>query len=134
MLLLLLCRDMSNRGVCLCAEPSPEEKVQKLHTDIKFALKVDNPVRDADPVTPPGSGPRLTVFFLVVHQDIERCLQALEELEAVPVTSQILQRNAEVIATLKKVPLQSPAPSPHFFPHHDLRKILLFVDNLDPAI
>ena len=25
-------------------EPSPEEKLQKLHTDIKFALKVDNPV------------------------------------------------------------------------------------------
>lgn len=29
---------------CLCAEPSPEEKLQKLHTDIKFALRVDNPV------------------------------------------------------------------------------------------
>lgn len=30
--------------VCPYAEPSPEEKLQKLHTDIKFALKVDNPV------------------------------------------------------------------------------------------
>uniref|UniRef100_A0A671VIX7 Lens epithelium-derived growth factor integrase-binding domain-containing protein n=1 Tax=Sparus aurata TaxID=8175 RepID=A0A671VIX7_SPAAU len=59
-------------------EPSPEEKLQKLHTDIKFALKVDNP-------------------------DIERCLQALADLEAVPVTSQILHKNAEVIATLKKI-------------------------------
>lgn len=28
----------------LRAEPSPEEKLQKLHTDIKFALRVDNPV------------------------------------------------------------------------------------------
>uniref|UniRef100_A0A3Q3RM97 Lens epithelium-derived growth factor integrase-binding domain-containing protein n=1 Tax=Mastacembelus armatus TaxID=205130 RepID=A0A3Q3RM97_9TELE len=64
--------------VCVYAEPSPEERLQKLHTDIKFALKVDNP-------------------------DIERCLQALEELEAVPVTSQILHKNAEVIATLKKI-------------------------------
>uniref|UniRef100_A0A3Q2V898 Lens epithelium-derived growth factor integrase-binding domain-containing protein n=1 Tax=Haplochromis burtoni TaxID=8153 RepID=A0A3Q2V898_HAPBU len=36
-------------------------------------------------------------------EDIERCLQALEELEAVPVTSQILHKNAEVIATLKKI-------------------------------
>uniref|UniRef100_A0A8C7Y122 HDGF like 2 n=1 Tax=Oryzias sinensis TaxID=183150 RepID=A0A8C7Y122_9TELE len=62
----------------LYPEQSPEEKLQKLHTDIKFALKVDNP-------------------------DIERCLQALEELEAVPVTSHILQKNAEVIATLKKI-------------------------------
>lgn len=33
--------------MCPFAEPSPEEKLQKLHTDIKFALKVDNPVRDA---------------------------------------------------------------------------------------
>lgn len=32
--------------MCPFAEPSPEEKLQKLHTDIKFALKVDNPVRD----------------------------------------------------------------------------------------
>lgn len=59
-------------------EPSPDEKLQKLHTDIKFALKVDNP-------------------------DIDRCLQALDELAAVPVTSQILHKNAEVIATLKKI-------------------------------
>lgn len=59
-------------------EPSPEEKLQKLHTDIKFALKVDNP-------------------------DIERCLQALAELEAVQVTSHILQKNSDVIATLKKI-------------------------------
>lgn len=40
---------------------------------------------------------------LLCLQDIERCLQALEELKAVPVTSQILHKNAEVIATLKKV-------------------------------
>ncbi|CAB1331421.1 unnamed protein product [Coregonus sp. 'balchen'] len=59
-------------------EPTPDEKLQKLHTDIKFALKVDNP-------------------------DIERCLQALAELEAVPVTSHILQKNSDVIATLKKI-------------------------------
>lgn len=32
--------------MCAHAEPSPEEKLQKLHTDIKFALKVDNPVSD----------------------------------------------------------------------------------------
>uniref|UniRef100_A0A8C6T3S8 Lens epithelium-derived growth factor integrase-binding domain-containing protein n=1 Tax=Neogobius melanostomus TaxID=47308 RepID=A0A8C6T3S8_9GOBI len=62
----------------LIAEPSPEEQLQKLHSDIKFALKVDSP-------------------------DIERCLQALKELENVPVTSQILHKNAEVIATLKKI-------------------------------
>uniref|UniRef100_A0A673W9B1 Hepatoma-derived growth factor-related protein 2 n=1 Tax=Salmo trutta TaxID=8032 RepID=A0A673W9B1_SALTR len=59
-------------------EPTPDEKLQKLHTDIKFALKVDNP-------------------------DIERCLLALAELEAVPVTSHILQKNSDVIATLKKI-------------------------------
>lgn len=29
----------------LAPEPSVEEKLQKLHSEIKFALKVDNPVR-----------------------------------------------------------------------------------------
>ena len=29
---------------CAFTEATPEEKLQKLHTDIKFALKVDNPV------------------------------------------------------------------------------------------
>lgn len=43
-------------------------------------------------------------MVLSVLQDIERCLQALAELEAVPVTSHILQKNSDVIATLKKVP------------------------------
>ncbi|MGH0181083.1 UNVERIFIED_CONTAM: hypothetical protein FKN15_005753 [Acipenser sinensis] len=52
-------------------EPSPEEKLQKLHTDIKFALKVDSP--------------------------------ALEELGSVQVTSHILQKNTDVVATLKKI-------------------------------
>ncbi|XP_036833981.1 hepatoma-derived growth factor-related protein 2 isoform X2 [Oncorhynchus mykiss] len=69
-------------------EPTPDEKLQKLHADIKFALKVDNPN---------------TAMALSVLQDIERCLQALAELEAVPVTSHILQKNSDVIATLKKI-------------------------------
>lgn len=38
-----------------------------------------------------------------LFQDIEKCLQALEELSAVPVTSQILQKHSDVITTLKKV-------------------------------
>ncbi|KAG5847814.1 hypothetical protein ANANG_G00130190 [Anguilla anguilla] len=59
-------------------EPTPAERLQKLHTDIKFALKVDSP-------------------------DIERCLQALEELGTVQVTSHLLQKNPDVIATLKKI-------------------------------
>lgn len=77
----------------------------------------------------------MTGFLLLRYQDIERCLQALEELEAVPVTSQILQRNAEVIATLKKVCLPSLAESLRFFLHFDLLNFFfLFVDHLDPAI
>uniref|UniRef100_A0A8C9A5M8 Hepatoma-derived growth factor-related protein 2 n=1 Tax=Prolemur simus TaxID=1328070 RepID=A0A8C9A5M8_PROSS len=59
-------------------EPSVEEKLQKLHSEIKFALKVDNP-------------------------DIKRCLNALEELGTLQVTSQILQKNTDVVATLKKI-------------------------------
>uniref|UniRef100_A0A2K6CG44 Hepatoma-derived growth factor-related protein 2 n=1 Tax=Macaca nemestrina TaxID=9545 RepID=A0A2K6CG44_MACNE len=59
-------------------EPSVEEKLQKLHSEIKFALKVDSP-------------------------DVKRCLNALEELGTLQVTSQILQKNTDVVATLKKV-------------------------------
>ncbi|XP_068942889.1 hepatoma-derived growth factor-related protein 2 isoform X1 [Petaurus breviceps papuanus] len=59
-------------------EPSVEERLQKLHSEIKFALKVDNP-------------------------DVKRCLSALEELGSLQVTSQILQKNTDVVATLKKI-------------------------------
>ncbi|XP_077188283.1 hepatoma-derived growth factor-related protein 2 isoform X2 [Paroedura picta] len=59
-------------------EPTIEEKLQKLHSEIKFALKVDNP-------------------------DIKRCLSALEELGSLQVTSQILQKHTDVVATLKKI-------------------------------
>nr|6T3I_A Chain A, Hepatoma-derived growth factor-related protein 2 [Homo sapiens] len=60
------------------ASPSVEEKLQKLHSEIKFALKVDSP-------------------------DVKRCLNALEELGTLQVTSQILQKNTDVVATLKKI-------------------------------
>ncbi|NXE15939.1 HDGR2 protein, partial [Lophotis ruficrista] len=59
-------------------EPTVEEKLQKLHSEIKFALKVDNP-------------------------DIKRCLNALEELGTLQVTSHILQKHTDVVATLKKI-------------------------------
>lgn len=36
-------------------------------------------------------------------QDVKRCLSALEELGTLQVTSQILQKNTDVVATLKKV-------------------------------
>ncbi|XP_053317765.1 hepatoma-derived growth factor-related protein 2 [Spea bombifrons] len=59
-------------------EPTVEEKLQKLHSEIKFALKVDNP-------------------------DIQKCLNALEELGGLQVTSHILQKNTDLVATLKKI-------------------------------
>lgn len=36
-------------------------------------------------------------------QDVKRCLNALAELGTLQVTSQILQKNTDVVATLKKV-------------------------------
>ncbi|XP_059553100.1 hepatoma-derived growth factor-related protein 2 isoform X2 [Myotis daubentonii] len=68
----------SDRKVEKKKEPSVEEKLQKLHSEIKFALKVDNP-------------------------DVKRCLNALEELGTLQVTSHILQKNTDVVATLKKI-------------------------------
>lgn len=37
------------------------------------------------------------------EQDIKRCLNALEELGTLQVTSHILQKHTDVVATLKKV-------------------------------
>ncbi|XP_069818664.1 hepatoma-derived growth factor-related protein 2 isoform X2 [Dendropsophus ebraccatus] len=59
-------------------EPSVEEELQKLHTEIKFALKVDSP-------------------------DVQKCLDALEKLGSLQVTSCILQKNTDLVATLKKI-------------------------------
>ncbi|XP_056428225.1 hepatoma-derived growth factor-related protein 2 [Hyla sarda] len=59
-------------------EPSIGEQLQKLHSEIKFALKVDSP-------------------------DVQKCLDALEKLGSLQVTSCILQKNTDVVATLKKI-------------------------------
>ncbi|XP_069505466.1 hepatoma-derived growth factor-related protein 2 isoform X2 [Ambystoma mexicanum] len=69
---------ISDRRVEKKKEPSVEEKLQKLHSDIKFALKVDSP-------------------------DIKKCLDTLEELGSLQVTSHILQKNTDLVATLKKI-------------------------------
>ncbi|XP_066492480.1 hepatoma-derived growth factor-related protein 2 isoform X2 [Tiliqua scincoides] len=69
---------LSERRMEKKKEPTIEEKLQKLHSEIKFALKVDNP-------------------------DIKRCLSALEELGSLQVTSHILQKHTDVVATLKKI-------------------------------
>lgn len=45
-------------------------------------------------------------FFLSRSQDVKRCLNALEELGTLQVTSHILQKNTDVVATLKKVQLE----------------------------
>ncbi|CAH2292826.1 Hypothetical predicted protein [Pelobates cultripes] len=59
-------------------EPTVEDKLQKLHSEIKFALKVDSP-------------------------DIQKCLNALDELGSLQLTSHILQKNTDVVTTLKKI-------------------------------
>lgn len=44
------------------------------------------------------------VFFLhSSHQDVKKCLEALDEIGALQVTTQHLQKHSELIATLKKV-------------------------------
>ncbi|XP_040273682.1 hepatoma-derived growth factor-related protein 2 isoform X3 [Bufo bufo] len=59
-------------------EPNVEEELQKLHSEIKFALKVDSP-------------------------DVQKCLDSLEKLGSLQVTSCILQKNTDLVATLKKI-------------------------------
>ncbi|XP_069784947.1 hepatoma-derived growth factor-related protein 2 isoform X2 [Narcine bancroftii] len=59
-------------------EMTAEQKLQKIHTDIKHALKVDSP-------------------------DVKKCVEALEELQTLQVTAQLLQKHSDLVATLKKI-------------------------------
>ncbi|XP_067440964.1 PC4 and SFRS1 interacting protein 1a isoform X2 [Thunnus thynnus] len=59
-------------------EVSTDSKLQRLHSEIKISLKIDNP-------------------------DVKKCLEALDEIGALQVTTQHLQKHSELIATLKKI-------------------------------
>ncbi|XP_065813442.1 PC4 and SFRS1 interacting protein 1a isoform X3 [Labrus bergylta] len=59
-------------------EISTDSKLQRLHSDIKISLKIDNP-------------------------DVKKCMDALDEISALQVTTQHLQKHSELIATLKKI-------------------------------
>ncbi|KAL2098269.1 hypothetical protein ACEWY4_007476 [Coilia grayii] len=59
-------------------EISTEHRLQRLHGEIKMSLKIDNP-------------------------DVKKCLMALDELSSLQVSTQHLQKNCELIATLKKI-------------------------------
>lgn len=70
-------------------------------------------------------------------QDIKRCLNALEELGTLQVTSHILQKHTDVVATLKKVE-QRAEPSPGGVGSlpgpPGLRGSLLLLPGADPAL
>lgn len=54
-------------------------------------------------VGPPRCCPSSLCSLPPTVQDVKRCLNALEELGTLQVTSHILQKNTDVVATLKKV-------------------------------
>uniref|UniRef100_W5N1T1 PC4 and SRSF1 interacting protein 1 n=1 Tax=Lepisosteus oculatus TaxID=7918 RepID=W5N1T1_LEPOC len=57
---------------------STESRLQRLHGEIKISLKIDSP-------------------------DVKKCIEALDELGTLQVTTQHLQKHSELIATLKKI-------------------------------
>ncbi|KAM8880345.1 PC4 and SFRS1 interacting protein 1a isoform 3-T3 [Spinachia spinachia] len=59
-------------------ELSTDLKLHRLHSEIKISLKIDNP-------------------------DVKKCLDALDDIGALQVTTQHLQKHGELIATLKKI-------------------------------
>ncbi|XP_008315395.1 PC4 and SFRS1 interacting protein 1a isoform X2 [Cynoglossus semilaevis] len=59
-------------------EMSVDLKLQRLHNEIRISLKIDNP-------------------------DVKKCLEALDEISGLQVTTQHLQKHGELIATLKKI-------------------------------
>ncbi|KAK2817153.1 hypothetical protein Q5P01_025344 [Channa striata] len=67
-----------DRTVVKKKEMSTDLKLQRLHSEIKISLKIDNP-------------------------DVKKCLEALDEIGALQVTTQHLQKHSELIATLKKI-------------------------------
>lgn len=44
-----------------------------------------------------------TIVLPSPHKDVKKCLEALDEISALQVTTQHLQKHSELIATLKKV-------------------------------
>ncbi|KAM9793088.1 PC4 and SFRS1 interacting protein 1a [Neosynchiropus ocellatus] len=59
-------------------EMSTDLKLQRLHSEIKISLKIDNP-------------------------DVKKCLDALDEISALQVTTHQLQKHTELFVTLKKI-------------------------------
>ncbi|XP_033029483.1 PC4 and SFRS1-interacting protein isoform X3 [Lacerta agilis] len=59
-------------------ETSMDSRLQKIHAEIKNSLKID-------------------------HLDVNRCIEALDELASLQVTMQQAQKHAEMISTLKKI-------------------------------
>ncbi|KAM3864978.1 PC4 and SFRS1 interacting protein 1a [Diretmus argenteus] len=59
-------------------EISTELKLQRLHSEIRISLKIDNP-------------------------DVKKCLEALDEIGTLQITTQHLQKHTELIDTLKKI-------------------------------
>ncbi|CAG11463.1 unnamed protein product, partial [Tetraodon nigroviridis] len=59
-------------------EISTDLKLQRLHSEIKISLKID-------------------------RADVKKCLDALDEIGTLQVTTQHLQKHSELIATLKKI-------------------------------
>ncbi|XP_078532041.1 PC4 and SFRS1-interacting protein isoform X2 [Lissotriton helveticus] len=59
-------------------EPSTDSRIQRIHAEIKTSLKIDN-------------------------LDIDRCINALDELASLQVTMQQAQKHTDMITTLKKI-------------------------------
>ena len=59
-------------------ETSMDSRLQRIHAEIKTSLKIDN-------------------------LDVNRCIEALDELASLQVTMQQAQKHTEMITTLKKV-------------------------------
>nr|2MSR_B Chain B, PC4 and SFRS1-interacting protein [Homo sapiens] len=59
-------------------ETSMDSRLQRIHAEIKNSLKIDN-------------------------LDVNRCIEALDELASLQVTMQQAQKHTEMITTLKKI-------------------------------
>lgn len=87
------------------------------------------------PLLPLGVPPEQLLTPAPSVQDIKRCLNALEELGTLQVTSHILQKHTDVVATLKKVELGlSPPWGSRSLPGPSSEGSLLLLPAADPAL
>ncbi|KAF4802921.1 PC4 and SFRS1-interacting protein [Turdus rufiventris] len=84
-------------------ETSVDSRLQRIHAEIKNSLKIDNLVFRLDTNDTVRKHFESIEHDCVTLRDVNRCIEALDELASLQVTMQQAQKHTEMILTLKKI-------------------------------